>query len=46
MIELREYFATIIQDPLILDVVLGVLIIVLASVILRALSIDFFNERK
>lgn len=46
MIELREYFATFIENPLMLDVVLGVLVIVLASVILRALGIDFFNERK
>ena len=46
MIELREYLAGFIQDPAMLDVILGVVVVVLASGLLRALGIDLFTERK
>lgn len=46
MIALREYLSSFISDPVMGDVIMGVLVIVLASALLRALGIDFFTERK
>lgn len=45
MTTLQEYLASFINDPLMVDVIMGVLIVVLASGLMRALGIDIFYKK-
>lgn len=46
MSELQAYLSTFITDPQMVDVIMGVLVVVLASGLLRALGIDLFCDRR
>ena len=45
MSALANYLSTFISDPLMVDVIMGVLVIVLASALLLALGIDLFLNK-
>lgn len=45
MSEFANYLSTFISDPQMVDVIMGVLVVVLASGLLRALGIDLFCDK-